>query len=70
MDGSQVHIAAAECLLELTNEFKAAAPAQWTELEFMAELLELSEIEKNEEAKSLLKKCIEIVGMLKDDVKS
>lgn len=70
MDGSQVHIAAAECLLELTNELKAAAPAQWTELEFMTELLELSEIEKNEEAKSLLKKCIEILGMLKDDAKS
>ncbi|KAL1555169.1 proteasome adapter and scaffold protein ECM29-like isoform X1 [Salvia divinorum] len=63
----QVHIACAECLLELTNKFRAAPPAQWTEPEFMSELVELSQIEKNEQAKSLLKKCIQI---LKDDVKS
>ncbi|KAG6414017.1 hypothetical protein SASPL_126733 [Salvia splendens] len=62
----QVHLACAECLLELTNKFRAAPPAQWTEPEFMSELVELSQIEKNEEAKSLLKKCIQI---LKDDVK-
>ncbi|KAH6814295.1 ARM repeat superfamily protein, partial [Perilla frutescens var. frutescens] len=65
----QVHIAAAECLVELTNELKAAPPVHWKELEFMSELLELSEIEKNEQAKSLLRKCIEILGMIKDDVK-
>ncbi|XP_057801656.1 uncharacterized protein LOC131016878 isoform X2 [Salvia miltiorrhiza] len=62
----QVHVAAAECLLELTNKLRAAPPAQWTEPEFMSELVELSQIEKNEQAKSLLKKCIQI---LKDDVK-
>lgn len=66
MNGCQVHIAAAECLVELTNELKAAPPAQWTEPEFMSELVELSLIEKNEQAKSLLKKCIQI---LKVDVK-
>ncbi|KAH6836999.1 ARM repeat superfamily protein [Perilla frutescens var. hirtella] len=65
----QVHIAAAECLVELTNELKAAPPVHWKELEFMSELLELSEIEKNEQAKSLLRKSIEILGMIKDDVK-
>lgn len=66
----QVHIAAAECLLELTNELKAAPPVPWREVEFMSELVELSQIEKNEQAKSLLKKCIEIIGSTKDDVKN
>lgn len=66
VNGFQVHLACAECLLELTNKFREAPPAQWTEPEFMSELVELSQIEKNEQAKSLLKKCIQL---LKDDVK-
>lgn len=67
---SQVHIAAAECLLELTNQYKAAPPVIWQELGFMTELLELTEVEKSEQAKSLLKKCIDILGKLKENVKS
>lgn len=66
MDQSQVHIAAAECLLELTNQYTAAPPVHWTELGFMTELLDLCEIEKNEQAKSSLKKCSDILGRLKE----
>ncbi|KAL7113563.1 hypothetical protein ACP275_04G068800 [Erythranthe tilingii] len=66
----QVHIAAAECLLELTNQYKAAPPIHWTELAFTNELLDLCEVEKSEQAKSLLKKCSDILGKLKQDIKS
>ncbi|XP_011080457.1 proteasome-associated protein ECM29 homolog [Sesamum indicum] len=62
----QVHIAAAECLLELTNQYTASPPAQWTELSFMTELLDLCEVEKSEQAKSLLKKSYDILHRLKD----
>ncbi|KAL7151950.1 hypothetical protein ABFS83_04G066100 [Erythranthe nasuta] len=65
----QVHIAAAECLLELTNQYKAAPPIHWTELAFTNELLNLCEVEKSEQAKSLLKKCSDILGKLKQDIK-
>ncbi|KAL3621946.1 hypothetical protein CASFOL_034142 [Castilleja foliolosa] len=65
----QFHIAAAECLLELTNWYRATPPAHWTELAFATELLDLCEVEKNEQAKSLLKKCIDILGKLKEDIK-
>ncbi|KAL8055609.1 hypothetical protein ABFX02_04G067300 [Erythranthe guttata] len=65
----QVHIAAAECLLELTNQYKAAPPIHWTELGFTNELLDLCEVEKSEQAKSLLKKCSDILGKLKQDIK-
>ncbi|KAL6524314.1 hypothetical protein OROGR_016748 [Orobanche gracilis] len=63
----QVHIAAGECLLELTNHYKAIPPEHWTEFTFTTEFLDLFEIEKNEQAKSLLKKCIDILGKLKED---
>ncbi|KAG8388927.1 hypothetical protein BUALT_Bualt02G0176200 [Buddleja alternifolia] len=66
----QVHIAAAECLLELTNQFKAVPPVHWTELGFMTELLSLCEVEKNEHAKSLLKKCSDILAQLEQDSKT
>ncbi|KAK4407479.1 hypothetical protein Sango_0328900 [Sesamum angolense] len=41
----QVHIAAAECLLALTNQYTASPPAQWTELSFMTELLDLQSLQ-------------------------
>ncbi|KAL6564853.1 hypothetical protein OROMI_016303 [Orobanche minor] len=63
----QVHIAAGECLMELTNHYKAIPPEHWIELTFTTELLDLFEIEKNEQAKSLLKKCIDMLGKLKED---
>ncbi|KAL0419490.1 UNVERIFIED_CONTAM: hypothetical protein Sradi_1362500 [Sesamum radiatum] len=65
----QVHIAAAECLLALTNQYTASPPAQWTELSFMTELLDLCEVEKSEQAKSLLKKSYDILHRLKEDIK-
>ncbi|GER40722.1 ARM repeat superfamily protein [Striga asiatica] len=58
----QVHIAAAECLLELTNQYSAIPPVNWTELAFTTELLDLCQVEKSEQAKSLLKKCIDILA--------
>ncbi|KAK6164025.1 hypothetical protein DH2020_000889 [Rehmannia glutinosa] len=65
----EVHIAAAECLLELTNQYRANPPVHWTELSFTTELLDLYELEKNEQAKSLLKKCSDILERLKEDIK-
>ncbi|PIN26135.1 hypothetical protein CDL12_01113 [Handroanthus impetiginosus] len=65
----QVHIAAAECAVELTNLYKAAPPLHWKELGFMSELLDLCQVEKNEQAKSLLRKCCDILGKLEQDMK-
>lgn len=65
---SQVHMAASECLLELTNQYVTVPPVKHSELKFMTELIDLCEIEKNEQAKSLLKKCIQILGGLKQDM--
>ncbi|XP_051141908.1 uncharacterized protein LOC127258894 isoform X2 [Andrographis paniculata] len=65
----QVHVAAAECLLELTNQYSAAPPSNPAQLGFTTELRELIEIEKNEQAKSLLRKCSGILDMLEADMK-
>lgn len=61
----QVHIAAAECLLELANRFVVVPPIDLNELNFMSELIDICEVEKNEHAKSLLRKCVDILGRLK-----
>ncbi|XP_073141185.1 uncharacterized protein [Henckelia pumila] len=61
----QVHIAAAECLLELANQFVVVPPIDLKELNFVSELIDICEVEKNEHAKSLLRKCIDILGRLK-----
>ncbi|KAM7279522.1 hypothetical protein ACFE04_006656 [Oxalis oulophora] len=56
----QVHVAASETLLEITKLFQKVAeelPAGFT---LKDELRHLHEVEKNEEAKSLLKKSIDI----------
>ncbi|KAJ6948555.1 hypothetical protein NC651_002780 [Populus alba x Populus x berolinensis] len=53
---AQVHISASECLLEVTG----LASVRWTDGGFKEELLHQYEVEKNEEAKSYLKKCIDI----------
>ncbi|KAG6792966.1 hypothetical protein POTOM_002133 [Populus tomentosa] len=53
---AQVHISASECLLEVTG----LASVRWTDVGFKEELLHQYEVEKNEEAKSYLKKCIDI----------
>ncbi|KAL8545025.1 hypothetical protein ACS0TY_005289 [Phlomoides rotata] len=64
----QVHMAASECLLELSNQYIGVPPVELAELGFMSELIDLCEIEKNEQAKSSLKKCIQILGGLKQDM--
>lgn len=58
---SQVHTAAAECLLELTELYKRTGFAKGKEIELVDELNQLCEIEKSEQAKTLLRKCIAIL---------
>lgn len=61
---SQVHIAASECLLEITElcrSISAAANRSCTDKGIKGEVVHLLEMEKNEQAKSTLKKCIDIL---------
>ncbi|CAK9158428.1 unnamed protein product [Ilex paraguariensis] len=59
-----VHIAASECLMEVTNLYGLLPMVDGTEVGFKEELLKQYEVEKNEQAKSLLKKCIDILTNL------
>ncbi|KAK1280870.1 hypothetical protein QJS04_geneDACA015003 [Acorus gramineus] len=61
---AQVHIAASECLLDMTKLYKSIPPMEREAVVFKDELIHLSEVEKNEQAKSLLRGCINIL----DDV--
>ncbi|OMP08278.1 Armadillo-like helical [Corchorus olitorius] len=61
---SQVHIAAAECLLEITELTASISAANCTDVGIKGELLHLLEIEKNEQAKSLLRRCIDALEKL------
>ncbi|CAH9134546.1 unnamed protein product [Cuscuta epithymum] len=65
---AQVHIAAAECLVEITDLLVAsAAPVTGLcETGFGPELFQATEIEKNELAKSSLKKCIDTLKTLQE----
>ncbi|KAK9123336.1 hypothetical protein Sjap_012938 [Stephania japonica] len=63
---AQVHITASECLLEMINLFKAA-PLPSKDLEFKGELIHLCDVEKNEQAKTTLKMCINILESLEQD---
>ncbi|KDP43192.1 hypothetical protein JCGZ_22744 [Jatropha curcas] len=56
---AQVHITASECLVEMMRLYRQVAPLRWTDVGFKEELLHQYEVEKNEEAKSYLKKCID-----------
>ncbi|XP_065879858.1 uncharacterized protein [Euphorbia lathyris] len=63
---AQVHIAASECLVDITMLYGQLHPSvNWTEIGFKEELIHLYEVEKNETAKSYLKKCIDIFGNLR-----
>uniref|UniRef100_A0A5B7B1H9 Proteasome-associated protein ECM29 n=1 Tax=Davidia involucrata TaxID=16924 RepID=A0A5B7B1H9_DAVIN len=64
---AQVHIAASDCLLEMTKLYRTFPPDQSIELGFKGELLHQYEAEKNELAKSLLKKCIDILENLEPE---
>ncbi|XVF04907.1 hypothetical protein REPUB_Repub05bG0125300 [Reevesia pubescens] len=61
---SQVHIAASECLLEITELASHISAANGTDIGIKSEVVHLLEVEKNEQAKSLLKKCIDILEKL------
>ncbi|KAJ8751379.1 hypothetical protein K2173_016576 [Erythroxylum novogranatense] len=56
---AQVHITASECLLEITSLTKHLESVEWNNTGFKEELLHQYEVEKSEEAKSYLRKCID-----------
>lgn len=58
----KVHIAASDCLLALTELYRTLPIEQRKEISFMDELLHLCEVEKSEQAKSLLRKCLQILS--------
>lgn len=57
----QFHVSASECLLELTTLYRELPSMYWTDVVFKGELLHQCEVEKNEEAKSLLRKCVTVL---------
>ncbi|XP_062082273.1 uncharacterized protein LOC133788708 [Humulus lupulus] len=64
---AQVHVTASDCLLEILKLYEHIPSVYWTaSVDVMDELLQLLEMEKNGEAKSLLKRCIDIFENLKN----
>lgn len=61
---AQVHITASECLLEITKLYKPVAAVNDKGVVFKNELVHLCEVEKSEQAKSSLKKCLDILDSL------
>ncbi|MCL7022732.1 hypothetical protein MKW94_004116 [Papaver nudicaule] len=61
---SQVHVAASECLFEVTKLYKEAQLMQSEDVSYKGELTHLCDVEKSEQAKTLLRKCIEILESL------
>ncbi|GMH13042.1 hypothetical protein Nepgr_014883 [Nepenthes gracilis] len=55
---AQVHIAAAECFLQVIKLLTASQPVPLKDVGFVNDLVHLHEVEKNEQAKSVLKSCI------------
>ncbi|XP_060216154.1 uncharacterized protein LOC132643671 isoform X1 [Lycium barbarum] len=64
---AQVHIAASECLLEMVNLLKATGQLPGGEVAFSREFVQVYDVEKNEHAKSLLKRCIDILENLEKE---
>ncbi|XP_019163794.1 PREDICTED: proteasome-associated protein ECM29 homolog isoform X2 [Ipomoea nil] len=64
---AQVHISASECLFEIIDLLAGAPAVQLREVGFRSELLQVAEMEKNEQAKSTLKKCIDILKTLEEN---
>ncbi|XP_050283087.1 uncharacterized protein LOC126723567 [Quercus robur] len=62
---AQVHITASECLLEITKLFGDLPSAHLIDVGFKNEILNQLGVEKNGEARSLLKRCIDILENLK-----
>ncbi|XP_066339222.1 uncharacterized protein [Miscanthus floridulus] len=61
---AQVHIAASECLLDLSKLYRDFPLLDRTEAKFEDELTELCESEKSEQAKAILKECLAILKTL------
>ncbi|KAK9224830.1 hypothetical protein WN943_009868 [Citrus x changshan-huyou] len=61
---AQVHISASECLLEICKLFRQISSVYSSNIGIKGELVHQCEMEKNMEAKSLLKKCIDILENL------
>ncbi|URE19654.1 Proteasome-associated protein ECM29 [Musa troglodytarum] len=61
---SQVHISASECLLEMSKLYRDT-PTCMEDVELKDELVRLCEVEKSEQAKTLLGQCITILEDLK-----
>ena len=60
----QVHIAASECVLDLSKLYRDFPLLDRTEAKFEDELTELCESEKSEQAKTILKECLAILKTL------
>eukprot|EP00268_Persea_americana_P062214 TRINITY_DN795_c0_g1_i5.p1 TRINITY_DN795_c0_g1~~TRINITY_DN795_c0_g1_i5.p1 ORF type:complete len:1799 (+),score=364.65 TRINITY_DN795_c0_g1_i5:189-5585(+) len=63
----EVHIAASDCLLVLTELYRTLPIDNRKEISFMDELSHLYEVEKSEQAKSLLRKCLDILRDIKQE---
>ncbi|CAD6254932.1 unnamed protein product [Miscanthus lutarioriparius] len=61
---AQVHIAASECVLDLSKLYRDFPLLDRTEAKFEDELTELCESEKSEQAKTILKECLAILKTL------
>lgn len=61
---AQVHVAASECLLDLSKLYRDFPLSNRTEAKFADELTELCESEKSEQAKAILKECLAILKAL------
>ncbi|XP_068658632.1 uncharacterized protein [Aristolochia californica] len=58
---AQVHVAASECILEILELYKVVPLVEKEEVGFKSDLVHLCEVEKSEQAKSLLFSCINIL---------
>lgn len=58
---AQVHVSASECLLEMITLCRELPSTFWTDAGLRDLLAHLHEVEKNEQAKSLLKRCIHLL---------
>ncbi|KAM2630644.1 hypothetical protein TB1_029488 [Malus domestica] len=64
---AQVHVAASETLLVIVKLYEKLQTIHCRDEKFMGELVHLYEVEKNGEAKSLLKKCVDALENLKQE---
>lgn len=60
----QFHVAASQCLVELIELYSMVSSVHPVEADFKAEIVSLLELEKSEEAKSLLRKSRDAVANL------